>query len=87
MYEALAVFFAAFAMVFTLAFQSLNVNHGHFWTAICTSFAASLFNLILLKTVPDASAWYVILGYVCGGPAGVACAMVVFKRIRSRRGE
>lgn len=71
----LLIFVAAFAIVFALGFQSLNVNRGHYWLASLTSLFIGTANLALLKLVPQASDPAEIAAYLLGGPLGILLAM------------
>ena len=75
----LAIFASTFVLVFSLGFQSLNVNNGHYIAAFLTSFAIGLANLVLFKTVPQADALQ-IAAFVMGGPFGIITSMWAHKR-------
>ena len=68
------------------AFQSRNVNQGHFVAAALTSFVIGIAQTISLKMVPDASEIGALL-YILGGPVGVVTGMFVHSRTLGRRKE
>lgn len=72
---ALILFTAAFAVVFSLGFQSLNVNRGHYKAAFLTSFIIGASNLAILKMVPDTSSTLEIAAFMMGGPFGIVASM------------
>lgn len=73
---ALLIFGSTFVLVFALGFQSLNVNNGHKWAAFFTSYAISVSNLLILKTVPDAGI-FEIAAYINAGPFAIVASMVL----------
>lgn len=76
---ALIIFASTFVLVFSLGFQSLNVNNGHYFGAFFTSFFIGLGNLILFKTVPQAG--FIEIGaYLIAGPFAITSSMVVHRR-------
>ena len=81
---AMALLASTFALVFFLGLQSLVVNSGHRAAAFCNSFAIGLSQLTLYKLAPDASG-IEIAAYLCGGPFGIVCSMIVFQRWKARR--
>lgn len=70
----LGLFASTFMLVFALGIQSLNVNGGHKFAAVITSFFISGGNLLLYKLAPDASGWE-IAAYMAGGPLGILAAI------------
>lgn len=72
--QAILIFISTFFLVFALGFQSLNVNGGHYKAAFLTSFLIGTSNLVLFKTVPDAS-WIEMAAYLGGGPFGIVASM------------
>ena len=76
---ALTIFASTFILVFALGFQSLNVNNGHYKAAFWTSFAISISNLVLFKTLPQADPVQ-IAAYLSGGPFGIVTAMWAHRR-------
>lgn len=84
MTNALILFCSTFVLVFALGLQSLNVNGGHYRAAFCTSFAIGAAQMVLLKLGPDAGALEVA-AYLCGGPFGIVCSMIVHKRFVGRK--
>lgn len=81
------VFLSTFMTVFSLGFQSLNVNHGHMRAAFFTSFGVGVSNLFILKLVPQADTGDLALmaSYLCGGPFGIITSMWVHQKLRERR--
>jgi len=79
-----ALFLSAFASVFALGFQSLNVNNGHYVAAFFTSFAIGIGHLCLYKFLPEATAPQII-AYLAGGPLGITLSMWTHRRLLSRR--
>jgi hypothetical protein len=77
----LALFVSAFAAVFLLGFQSLNVNRGRYLAAFLTSFGLGAINLVVLKLAPTASGLE-IAAYISGGPFGIVAAMLVHSKLR-----
>lgn len=69
------IFACAFGVVLALGLQSLNVNGGHRLMAVVTSFAIGLFNLALLKLVPQPTTVFDNAAYLLGGPVGILAAM------------
>lgn len=80
----LALFLSAFASVFALGFQSLNVNNGHYVAAIFTSFAIGIGHLCLYRYLPDATETQII-AYLLGGPLGITASMWAHRRVFRRR--
>lgn len=80
----LALFASAFATVFALGLQSLNVNGGHYFAAFVTSFAIGAGNLVILKVVPS-SGLPEMAAYLAGGPFGIVASMVVHRRTIGRQ--
>ena len=76
----LYTFACTFGLVFTLAFQSLNTNRGHYRAAFVTSFGIGLFQLFVLKTIPVAESLTIDLAYLAGGPFGAIAAMWLHPR-------
>lgn len=73
------IFSSTFILVFALGFQSLNVNNGHYRAAFMTSFAISISNLVLFKTLPQADVMQVS-AYLLGGPFGIVTSMWAHRR-------
>jgi len=71
---AVLIFISTFVLVFSLGFQSLNVNNGHYKAAFFTSFAIGLANLVLFKTVPQAGVME-IGSYLIAGPFAITASM------------
>lgn len=76
---AIIIFCSTFILVFSLGFQSLNVNNGHYKAAFVTSFAIAASNLVLFKTVPQAN-WLEIAAYLAAGPCAIVSSMWVHAR-------
>lgn len=73
---------STFALVFALGLQSQLVNNGHFVGAFFNSLAIGTSNLVLFKLAPTASG-IEIAGYLIGGPFGIVCSMVTYRRFKS----
>lgn len=80
---ALLIFGSTFVLVFALGFQSLNVNNGHYKAAFLTSFAISVSNLVLFKTVPQANVLE-IAAYLTSGPFAIVASMLAHKRFMKK---
>ena len=80
---ALTIFASTFILVFALGFQSLNVNNGHYKAAFWTSFAISISNLVLFKTLPQADPIQ-IAAYLSGGPFGIVTSMWAHRRLMTK---
>ena len=70
----LTLFCSTFVLVFALGLQSLNVNNGHSFLAILTSYIISAGQMLLYKLAPNASLSEII-AYMNGGPIGIYCSM------------
>jgi hypothetical protein len=81
----LMLFTSCFVAVFSLGFQSLNVNNGHYVAAFFTSFLIGGANLALFKLAPDATGIQ-IAAYLAGGPIGIVCAMKFHGWFRKKKG-
>ena len=68
------VFLATFATVFSLGFQSQNVNKGHRTMAAMTSLFIGSSNLVLLKVIPTADP-VTCFAYLCAGPMAIVSSM------------
>lgn len=78
----LYVFLATFVTVFALGFQSQNVNKGHRFMAMLTSFFIGGSNLVLLKVIPTADP--VTCGaYLLAGPLAINASMEMHQRYRA----
>jgi hypothetical protein len=77
------LFCVSASSVFMQAFQSRNVNQGHFIAAALTSLVIGIAQTISLKMVPDASEIGSLL-YILGGPVGVVAGMFVHSRTLGR---
>ncbi len=78
--NAALLLFSTFCLVFALGLQSQLVNNGHFAGAFFNSLAIGAFNLVLFKLAPTASD-IEIAGYLIGGPFGIVCSMVAYRRM------
>jgi len=83
---ALALFASAFALVFLLGVQQLNVQHGHQAAAFVTSLAIGGSQLALYKMAPDAGG-IEVAAYLSGGPLAIVCAMRVHPWLRAKWGR
>jgi len=68
------VFLATFATVFSLGFQSLNVNNGHYGAAAMTSLAIGGSHLVLYKALPDGD-MAACTAYLVAGPLAIVTSM------------
>ncbi len=83
---ALALFASAFALVFLLGVQQLNVQHGHQAAAFVTSLAIGGSQLALYKMAPE-SGGIEVAAYLAGGPLAIVCAMRVHPWLRRTWGR
>lgn len=77
----LLLFGSTLGMVFFAGFQSLAVNSGYRWLAVCNSFFIGVFNLVLYKTAPQVHGAAEVACYLLGGPLGILCAMWAHGRV------
>lgn len=82
--NAAVLFCTTFVLVFSLGFQSLNVNKGHYVAAFLTSFMISGSNLVILRTVPQGGL-IEVAAYMLGGPFGIVVSMWLHKRVLGSR--
>jgi len=80
--ESLGIFAATFVAVFTLGFQSLNVNNGHYMAAAITSGAIGGSHLVLYKVLPDGNAM-ACAAYLVAGPLAITSSMWAHRRYRT----
>jgi len=71
---------SAFATVFLLGVQQMNVHGRHYLAAIVTSFGIGAAQIFLWRLVPSATP-VEIAATLCGGPVGIVAAMWVHPRI------
>lgn len=84
--QAFLLFLSMFIMVFLLGLQYLNVNRGHVLMAMMTSIGIGLTNLFVLKVVPsDTAGLPELLGYLAGGPIGIATSMWVHEKFVGKK--
>jgi hypothetical protein len=76
----LTLFLSAFATVFLLGFQQMNVSGRHYVAAVVTSFGIGIAQIFLWRLVPSASVSE-IAATLCGGPVGIVCAMWAHPKI------
>ena len=77
---ALVVFFAGFASVFLLGFQSRNVNYGNYGWAAGTAFAIGIMQTTLWGALfRDLSATSAVI-YACAGALAIVSSMYVHSR-------
>lgn len=74
---ALLIFGSTYGVVLALTVQHLNINSGQKLMAFVTSVLIGVFNLVLLKLMPQPTSWVEVLAYVFGGPLGIVTAMRV----------
>ncbi len=74
------IFFAGFASVFLLGFQSRNVNHGNFGWAAATSFMIALMQTTLWGALFRNLTWEGSLVYAVSGSLGITLSMFVHRR-------
>lgn len=72
---ALLIFACTFGVVLALTVQHLNINGNHQAMAFFTSVLIGLFNLVLLKVIPQPTSVWEIAAYLFGGPLGIVTAM------------
>jgi len=73
------VFLATFATVFSLGFQSLNVNNGHYTASALTSVVIGGSHLVLYKALPDGD-WIACLAYLIAGPLAITASMAAHRK-------
>jgi hypothetical protein len=80
------IFFAGFASVFLLGFQSRNVNHGNYGWAAGTSFCIALAQASIWTRItgPDAT-WLDAAVYGLSGSLGITSSMWVHQRFIQRK--
>lgn len=74
------LFLSTFALVFSLGFQSLSVNNGHYVMAFFNSFIIGAGQMVLFKLAPSAS-WSEIAAFLLGGPFGIIGSMWAHPRL------
>lgn len=72
---ALLIFICTYGVVLALTVQHLNINGGHQAMAFFTSVLIGVFNLALLKLIPQPTSALDLIAYVFGGPLGIVTAM------------
>lgn len=77
------LFASCFAAVFTLGFQSLNVNQGHYWAAAITSLFIGIAHIALYRYMPSADLSE-MAAYLAGGPLGIVASMWAHRRTVGR---
>lgn len=81
----LTLFLSAFATVFLLGFQQMNVAGRHYLAAIITSFGIGTAQIYLWRLVPGANAAE-IAAALLGGPVGIVAAMWAHPRLARKWG-
>jgi len=76
------IFLATFVTVFSLGFQSLNVNNDHYRMAAFTSLMIGSSHLVLYKMLPEGG-WLQCGAYLIAGPLGIVCSMKAHGRYRT----
>ena len=82
--SALLLFFSTLLLVFALGLQSQFVNNGHYAGAFCNSLMISLANIGALQVI-HANTQLEYAAYIFGGPIGIVCSMVLFRRYFKKR--
>lgn len=77
MSTAFLIFVCTYGVVLALTVQHLNINGGQQLLAFITSVLIGVFNLVLLKLMPQPTSSAEVLAYVFGGPLGIVTAMRV----------
>ena len=78
------LFASTFGLVFALGLQSQFVNNGHYASAFCNSMMISLGQLGALQVIhAQTSVQYA--AYLLGGPFGIVCSMLAFRRFLHKR--
>lgn len=70
----ITLFASSFVMVFALGIQQLNVQGGHYYLAVATSFVIGGAQIYLWHVMPDANASEII-ATLLGGPTAIVLAM------------
>lgn len=76
----LLIFFAGYASVFLLGFQSRCVNHGNFQQAACCSFLIAMMQTTLWGALFRDLTWAAAITYGLSGATGITSSMYVHKR-------
>jgi hypothetical protein len=74
---------STFILVFALGLQSQLVNNGHYIGAFVNSVLISVSNLGALQIV-GAHTGVEYAAYILGGPVGIVCSMVMYRRFFQR---
>ena len=77
------LFLSAFATVFLLGIQQLNVQGRHYALAAITSLGIGSAQIFLWRLVPEASASEIV-ATLAGGPVGILAAMAAHPYIVRR---
>ena len=80
----IGIFLATFVTVFCLGFQSLNVNRGHYFSAMITSLAIGSSHIVLYKYLPDGSLAD-CLAYLMAGPLAITSSMWAHDRWMNKK--
>lgn len=78
------IFMSSFSIVFLLGLQSQFVRDKWKIVAFITSLMIGLCEIVILKSVPNAT--YLELGaFVLGGPCGIVCSILLHDQILKLR--
>lgn len=77
----LIIYFAGFASVFLLGFQSRSVNHGNYRMAMCGSFMIAMMQTTLWGALFKDLSWAATIVYGLSGMTGIGSSMFVHQRL------
>ena len=80
MFHLLMIFFAGYASVFLLGFQSRNVNHGNYAWASGTSFMIAILQTTLWGALFRDLTWTASVVYGLSGALGITSSMYIHRR-------
>jgi hypothetical protein len=84
MIHLLTIFFAGYASVFLLGFQSRAVNHGNMKMAMGGSFMIALMQTTLWGALFKDLSWAATFVYALSGMTGIASSMFVHQKLMQR---
>lgn len=88
MMELLTIFVAGYISVFTLGFQSRNVNHGNYgWAAITSAFVGISQAALWSHILAPGQTWAGAAVYAVSGACGITSSMYVHERFVVPKGH
>lgn len=85
LWDAGGLWLTSFLQVLLMGFQSRNVNEGHYVAAAGTSATLAAAQILLVKSQAALPFWYLFAIIGTSGPAGIVCAMLLFRYTLGRR--